>query len=228
MARTSFAVTVDTLSTDTLADRLTTLSAGRLLAGTVPAVNKTARQAREAGKGRILSGINLTDAYVEDRLTLTEATDASAPVAKISSPIKSTLLTTYKAKFQVKDVSWTNEFIRSTGKRIGPNYLKGDWVLRRGRPNLGVQVNKKAAGLQVEVLKGAPKPISYAFLVHTKRGQDITMKRTAAGNVVAAYGPSVYQLFRHALNQPDYLRTVADDLERNTFAEITKNITEAL
>lgn len=144
-------------------------------------------------------------------------TDPAKPVASIVSPARNTTLASYGALQLAQPVRWTNAWIAENKKPVGP-WPK--WTPRTGRPSSGIKADFKQAGVQVEVLKGAPKAISYAFVIQ-KGGRPVVLKRTKGDRLVGAQGPAVYQMFRHALDA-QFLQRVSDDLGRMLLQNTTR------
>ena len=220
--RSTFSVKFDTSALVQLGENLADITPKELGARLVETTNQQIESAYDLSRKRMLSGINLTDQYVQRKMAVTQAT-ANKPTAEIVAYGGKDYLTSlshYGAVQLAKDVNWSNEKIASMGKKFGQ---WPGWVRRSGNAPLGIPVNKKAAGRSVEVVKGSRKKIGPAFASPGKTDKDgnlIVFRRNAGDKVEALSGPSVYQLFRVAATAleeqiaEDYQAAITDAAER--------------
>ena len=222
MAGTTFKFTVDTSALDGLSDRLTELTPETLGARLVETTNQQIESAYDLSRKRMLSGINLTDSYIQRKMAVTQATanKTTAEIVAYGGKDYLTSLSHYGAVQLAKDVNWTNERILADGNKFGK---WPGWTRRTGNEKLGIAVNRKAAGRSVEVVRGSRKKIGPAFAIagkNDKDGNPLVFRRNAGGKVEALSGPSVYQLFRVAGNElaeqigDDYQAAIIDAAER--------------
>lgn len=213
MARAGFSIKIDVDQLAALANRLGTITPEKLGEFVTVALNQTADSAYELGRKRMLNGINLTDEYVKRKMKVEHAT-SKKPIASITAFGSRGFLTNlshYGAMQTSKRVRWTNQAIVSSGIEFGP---WPGWTRRTGNERLGIPVDYKAAGVQVQVVKGRAKTIKSAFGIPGKKdaeGNQVVFRREG-DSVKALSGPSVYQLFRTAAGQIE--GQVAADLEQ--------------
>lgn len=224
----SLRVEVNTKTVASLADRLDLVDGQALGRVGLEAVNEVADRTYERSLDRMLQGINLTDQYLRERMAVSPATNAAAPRATIAARIRHTTLGRYGYKQLVQPVRYTNAAISNLIGKLGDNPRKPGsllpWKARTGDAYRGIPSDYKQAGISVEVVKGRRKEISYAFVIPTAGGP-LAVKRIKGTRrkVEALYGPSVYQLFNHALDD-DFLESIGDDLE----ATVVKGATETI
>ncbi|WP_354684443.1 phage tail protein [Cupriavidus necator] len=227
--RLSFNVKVDTVTLEEIADSLAHLDDATLGRAAVTAVNRVALKADADARQKMNAGINLPDSYIDERMAVELATDPAKPTARILARARNTTLTQYGATQLTRPVKYPNDSF--TAGAMGKNPRKAGarlpWKLRVGNAALGIPVGMKQDGISVEVTRGSRKPITsvQSFFVHGRNGNMLVMTRKPGttgkkrGDLKALYGPSVYQLFRAALDET-FLNDVADRLGR-TVVELT-------
>lgn len=217
MARpVAFGISVDVSGVEGLAERLAALTPERAGALLVDAVNESADSAYEMGRRAILRGINLTDDYVQRKMQVEHAT-AQKPEATITAFAGRGFITSlshYGAMQLTEPVNWSNERIQAAGHKFGK---WPGWTRRTGSAARGIAVDSKAAGRSVEVVRGSRKRMGPAFSMPGKKDSDgnlliFSRVPSKGGAVVARTGPSVYQLFRVAIE--DIGDQVRDDMEQ--------------
>ena len=205
-------VILDTSQVDALAASLASIDDATLGRANLVAVNAVTTRAQRAAREKMDAGVNLPANYIDDRLTFEPATDARRPVATVTSPYKGTGLGRFSAVQVTQPVQ--------VPKR------------RRGDPGRSIPAGQKQAGLTVEVVRGQRKPISYAFVIpgiKSNDGTPVVFENTGPGGkknkgkLKALTGLSVFQLFRHALDD-QALDAIADDLEATTVVTTTHEI----
>lgn len=229
MARRSvFDIKIDVDAVQDAATRLDGLSAEEIGRRNVAALNETVDSAYDLSRKTILRGINLTDDYVQRRMRVEHATPQK-PVAEIVAfggrPYL-TNLSHYGAMQLVERVNWSNERIRSMGKKFSK---WPGWTQRTGVSALGIAPDTKAAGRSVEVVKGSRKRIGPAFGIPGRvdsDGNPIVFRRRPDDKIEALTGPSVYQLFRVAAAAIE--DQVADDLEQAVLTSATRTFQESI
>ncbi len=229
MARPSaFSITFNVDPITRLADKLATMSAERINELVIDAINETADSAYELGRRRILSGINLTDEYVRRKMQVDHATSQKpkATITAFGGRGFITGLSHYGAMQETRAVNWSNARISAAGHEFG-NWP--GWTKRTGVPQIGIAVDRKAAGRSVEVVRGRRKTIGPAFAIPGKKdvdGNQVVFQRTTSGTIKALSGPSVYQLFRVAASQiqPE----VGDNLEQAVIDAAERRLREEL
>jgi hypothetical protein len=197
----------------------------------VDTINRVTNETYDLARSTMLSGINLTDAYVQRKMEVTPAT-GRLPVAIIAAPVRdrnaNTNLSEYGAMTQAGAVNWSNERIKAMGKKFGP---WPGWTRRIGAKGLGIPVNQKAIATSVEVKRGARKNLrsTVGFQVGKLKdgsGNPLVFERVGKKNIKAMYGPSVYQLFKVAAGKIE--ETVYDNLEQAVIETADKAMKEIL
>lgn len=160
------------------ADHLARLTGGQLGQAGLNAVNEVAPRMERRAREAIGAGINLAEAYISARMGVRLGDDPGRPEAVIFAPFRHTPLGRYDPKQ-----------ITATAKR--PKRAKGD-------KSRGVPAGHKAAGVSVEVTRGARKVIAHGFLMPLRNGNGIGVFTRSRGSLRYQHrlGPSVYQLFR--------------------------------
>ena len=216
MASSAFNVKVDVSKIEALAKSLGDLTPEQLGALTVSAINTAASSAYELSRKTMLRTINLTDAYIQDKMQLDPAT-AKSPTATITAfggkRANMTSLSHYGAMQEDKAVNWSNARIKSMGKKFG-KWADWDWTVRTGAPELEIAIGRKGDGKSVAVTRGRRKAMKSAFSIPGKEDREgnlLIFRRDKAGKIQALMGPSAYQLFRAAATA--IKDQVTDDLE---------------
>jgi len=200
----------------------------------VEVVNEVAESAYELSRKTILSGINLTENYVERKMRLDPATKGR-PRAEIVAPVGKGYFTNashYGAMSVAQPVNWTNEQIRSMGHKFGK---WPGWTRRTGTPHAGIPENQKRRKTTVEVVKGSRKSIGKKFTlpgVEDRDGNAILFKNVGPGGkekkglIEPVLGPSVYQLFSVAIGRirDDVADELRDAVIRTAERELLKVI----
>jgi hypothetical protein len=166
-------------------------------AALVDAVNETAASAYEMSRRAIISGINLSDHYVQWHMRVDPAT-INNPVATITAFSDRAYLTGLSHYGAMQETQPVEQ----------PKRAKGD--AKRGIP-----AGQKASGMSVEVVRGNRKPIEHAFTLPGKEDRDgnpLVFTRDKNNRIKSRLGPSVYQLFR--VVGAEIENQVHDDLEQ--------------
>lgn len=214
MAAGRFEIRITTEEVQALADRLGSIDEGTLGLAAMQGVNAVAERTYSTARRKMLSGIGLSESYVDERMKLELATVPINPTAFITARYRHTTLGTYGAKQLVQAVKH-------------PKRSKGD-------ARLGIAPGSKSAGISVEVTRGSRKPISYAFFMPMRAGNTLggngmgMFKRTGDGpkDYEAMYGPSVYQLFRATVS--GIYEDIETDLRTTIEASVVDEIRKAL
>lgn len=181
----------------------------------VAEVNKIVDDIDQTARSRMNAGINLSDAYLRSKMSITYATAGRGLVAEITArggKGDQTPLGRYFNKQETKGVNWRNDQIRS------PFEKWPGWTQRTGDKSRGIPANQKAAGISVQVTRGAPKLMPGAFTMPLRAGNRAggnglgIFLRTKYGLVQHTYGPAVYQLFRYQVDK--LVQTTGDTLEQ--------------
>lgn len=195
--RQTFGLTIGTEQVLALAERLGEVTPEKLAERLVAVTNEQLESAYELSRKRMLSGINLTDAYLRERFEINQATTkrpSGEIVAKARDRGDLTLLSRYDLQVGLLDVK-------------NPEKSKGYGAL-------GIPKGKKQGAPSVEVVRGARKSLKSdrAFVFNSKAGTPLIVKRNPNGKLSSALlGPSVYQLFRVAAT--DLEQQIGDDYE---------------
>jgi len=230
MTRGSFVVKIDATQLEGVAQALGRLDAATLGQASLTAVNTVAEPAYKDARAKMNAGINLPDSYLQERMAFEPATDPLMPVAVILARRRATTLGRYGAVQLTQVVKYPNDLF--TPGKMGVNPRKPGsplpWKLRTGDPSRSIPVDRKQAGVSVEVTRGSRKAISYAFVIH-KNGVNLLVERVKGTRrkVEALYGPSVYQLFRAALSD-DFLAQVTERLGKTVVTLTEEELRKAL
>lgn len=207
----AFNVKVDVSKIEALAKSLGELTPEQLGALTVSAINTAASSAYELSRKTMLRTINLTGAYVQDKMSLDPAT-AKSPAATITAfggkRADMTGLSHYGAMQEWRGV-------------LHPTRSRGD--AKRGIP-----AGQKADGMSVEVTRGSRKRMGSQFSIPGKEDREgnlLIFRRDKAGKIQSLMGPSVYQLFRAAATAIE--GQVTDDLEATLIEMANKALQRA-
>lgn len=212
MARNT-ALTIDSRDLEKFGERLGDLTAEELGKARVDTINEVADRTYDLARDRMISGINLTDAYLRRKMSVTHATPGKPQAVITASGARDalTVLGRYDAKPQ-----------------IVPNKAPGK---RKGNRALGIAPGSRQLGVTVEVKRGASKEFERGFLLPLKRGVEAggngfgVFARTRAGRLVHRYGPSVYQLFAHQIAK--ITDEVQDDMETTLFEQVDLQLKKA-
>lgn len=223
-----FAIKLDITQVVKAADALSRVSVDELADAMVFAINGTLDKAYELSERRMLSGINLTEQYVESRLETTEAT-RNRPVGQIAAPIGRKYLTNlshYDPQQLNVPVNWTNAYIEANhGFSPWPG-----WTKRTGAQSIGIAADRKASGRSVSVVRGQRKRVATAFAIPGKKdseGNNLMFRRSrGTEKIEALLGPSVYQLFRIAAGEIE--DQVGDEFESAVVEEANKVLNKIL
>lgn len=244
----SFAVIIDASDVKTASGKLRLL--GDLYLG--DAVNTTAQRGFEESRRVILSGVNLTDEYVRERMGVEPANDLRNPTATIVAfrvggrrpGLRGVNLRQYAAVVQQVPTNWSNSGVaRNSGRQIfipneiAPNPRKpGGWLpfkARIGDPQQGIPVGRKSAGVSVEVTKGSRKTIDYAFMRRMANGQILVMAREKGdhkgkGKIHALSSLSVWQMFKSDRVMSQVIPFVTRELEREVAVVMDDKIQQVI
>lgn len=208
-------------------EKLTPEELGRRM---VQTINTVTTETYELARKTMLSGIGLTDDYVQRKMEVKLATEQLPQAVIRADGTKKGALTNlseYGAMTGSKAVNWSNERIAGMGVKFSK---WPGWTRRTGHSSIGVEVNQKAAGTSVEVRRGARKKLT------SKVGFQVGKLKDGSGNplvfervgskIKAMYGPSVYQLFSVASGQIE--KQVSDNLYDAVLASADQAMKELL
>lgn len=234
MAKTKL-ISIDVSDLERFNADLAGLTPEQLAASTVGAINRVTDDSYDLLRKTILSGINLTDQYVQRKMDVEHATERN-PKAEIVAYGGKGYLTSLSHYGQVQEttvVNWTNAMLESMGVDIGP-WPK--WTWRRGDSARDIPADEKQAGISVEVVRGQRKVIGAkggrpAFILPGKRdseGNPLIAKRIPGTRrkVDVLSGPSVYQLAAVAI--PKIEDEVAEDLVEAVREAATRQLLETI
>lgn len=211
----TFKVQVDVSDVEGLADNLAKLSGEEINRVTAQAINKTAEWVDEETHRRA-TGINLEPAYLKAFRSI-EPANSNKLKATVTTEGNATGLDRYKPQ------------IKTTATKSSRRRLKGN-------PALGIAVGDKPMAVTVEVTRGTRKEIKNKNIFvnsgirDPSSGNPLVMERlpgkTRSGKsvLVRRLGPSPYQLFKHQLNDEQFIEQAQDYLER----ELTETVGEAI
>lgn len=173
------------------------------------AVNAVAAKNMTRARREIVSTVNLTPAYVRERMALRKA-NAGARVAVIAARRRRTTLTTYGAR-QVtrKDKGAKRGVGHGGGKRWGVQAGSGDTLrnIAQGAAPAGITVAVKRGGGRKKMPGAFFMPLP-AGKAEGSNGMGVFI-RTGKGkkDIKHRYGPSVDQVFKRVID------TIAPDVE---------------
>lgn len=152
------------------------------------------------------AGLNLSDEYVASRMQTVPA-NAAGPGAVRAEIVTRGALTIIG--------HYPNEQLRAEGTTTRSGQSRG----------------RRAAGVRVEIKKGAPVVEPQWFLMRLRRGTEAGDKvglfvRTSSGRVKHLYGPAPYSLFRFQIGQLD--DTMADDLAASATSRMADALVKAV
>lgn len=160
-------------------------------------LNNIVDQVYETARGRMNAGINLTDAYLQKHMAVQHASAAKGLTAEI---------TAFGGKSNQTPLG---RYFSAQVTAPAPG--------AKGNPSKGVPAGQKAAGVSVQVRRGAPRVLPGAFSMPLRSGAEAggnglgVFTRSKYGLVRHRYGPAPYQLFRVAAGEIE--NTVGDTVE---------------
>lgn len=184
--RAAFNVKIDFTQADALGSKLDRVTQRALLRlSAADAVNEVATRFDAQAKKGMNAGVNLSDQYIRERMSLVPARAVGTqPVkAEIIAAGRLTILSRYPY------AQLTTSAPRA----------KGD-------PKRGVPAGKKQAGVAVEIVRGQAFEKDKWFTMTLRRGREAgdnvgVFSRGEKGILEHMHGPSVYSLFRYQINQ---------------------------
>jgi hypothetical protein len=246
----SISVVVSVAELEQVANNLLRVDNAALAKASVRGVNESTQRIYDESRRIMLSGVNLTDDYVRQRMTVEPANDENKPEAVIAAfrsggsrrpntrPVN---LRQYAAVQLQAPVRFDNSDPRIVRGDLGTNprapgkALK--WKKRVGAPQLSIPVGQKQAGISVEVLKGQRKTLPFAFFASARRGavaggqgllvftRDKNDKK-GKGKLRPLYSLMVWQLFRDA--SAKVIPFARKDLEQSLANEVAAEAEKAL
>ena len=205
-------VKLDLSRIEGLAKSLDSIDASSVGKVAMRVVNDVIDGAYETSRQRMTRTINLTDGYVQSRMTVNRAkstNDVKASIVASGSDSDLSLLAQYGARMLVKPVK-------------NPKRSKGDQLFARN-----IAPTFKAAGISVEVTRGSRQVFSHGFFMPLRGAKKVgVFTRKGNEKVKHRYGPSVYQLFAHYAK--DLSTEMTDELDQKLTDEVGKLIDKAL
>jgi hypothetical protein len=172
-----------------------------LLSVAKSAISTVSKYAKDQSIQGVVKDVNLTTAYVKDKVDLTPVIVSGNSVeAKITGRYRATRLATYIHQVSSEINEWTEaKFNEKFGDgafvRPNPKVKLMPWTKRTGDRTAGVAAGRKTAGVRSGVKAGGGlKPISYAFLRKTTNGIGIFAHVMGQKKTKQLYGPSVHQV----------------------------------
>lgn len=179
----SFSVTIDAEQLLAAAAKLDAITGPALNDALIEQVNVATREFDSSARAAMNAGINLSDAYVSSKMAVEPAKGTPSASITAFGPGR-------PGRAGLTILGHYNPIVITTAAK-GP--AKGD-------PSRGVPAGQKAAGVLVEVTRGAPKPIPKAFTMTlrqgTRAGDKVGVFIREGGKVRHLYGVSPYSLFR--------------------------------
>lgn len=228
--RGQFGISFDVLELEKAANSVASVGGDRLGKAVVRSLNEVSAKLYDTARKRMIENINLTDDYLQSHMEVRPATESNlkATVTAFGGRGRGTPASRYPNSQLVQDVNWSNERIKSMGRKFGK---WPGWTERKGDPSRGISANRKSAGVKVDVRKsGTARSFEHGFLMPLRAGKATggngqgLFVRSKSGEMRHVYGPAVYQLFRHV--SVGLEQEVDDDLResiiRNIDAEVEK------
>lgn len=207
---------------DGLAKRLGELDGALAGEVIVQTINETLDEAYDFADKRIRNGINLTQPYVQRKMTKRAATEQK-PEAAITAEGTATALSHYDKQQAHVPVNWSNAKITGMGKKFGK---WPGWTQRRG--GLEIPVDRKAAGQSVAVRSGGRADFKSAFSVPGKKDNEgnflMFSRNPATDKLRVLYGPAVYQLFKYQLIKGGFAEETQALMGKNLDDRIEKEL----
>lgn len=186
MATSAFNVKVDFTAADRLATKLDRVAERVLLRlSAADAVNDVATRFDAQAKRGMNAGINLSDQYIRERMSLVPARAVG------TQPIKAEIIAAGR-------LTILSRYPYAQMTQSAPR-AKGD-------PKRGIPAGSKQAGVAVEIVRGQAFAKDKWFTMTLRRGTQAGDKvgvfsRGEKGILEHMHGPSVYSLFRYQINQ---------------------------
>ncbi len=215
MARTT-ALKVDVRQLEAFAGDLNDLTDAERGKTAVVALNEVIDRTYDLARTRINAGINLADDYVRRKMSVDHAT-VSRPVATITAPGDKSAnvpLRNYDAKM-----------VLVPSKRPGNT---------QGPRRLPIPFGMRQRAVEVQVTRGSPQSLTHGFMLPLRNGTQAggnglgVFTRSRDGKVRHRYGPAVYQLFSHQINDTPFTSEVQEDLEDTLVAYAEAELQKAL
>lgn len=161
----------------------------------------------ETARGRMIAGINLTDAYVRDHMQVRHASAGRGLVGEILAPGGK------------GDQTPLGRYVVGTATRAAPG--------AKGSPAKGIPAGRKFAGIEVEVGRGHNVTLLHGFTMPLKNDNGLgVFLRTKYGLVRHRYGPAPYQLFRVVSGEIE--QSVGDTVEERLGTVAQRALEKAL
>lgn len=250
-------ISIDVAEIESLAETLVTLDGRQIGAAARRAVNTVAVASMAKVVSRITKGINLSPAYVQDRMFVEPARSDATTVfrAEIIAPGPRsarakgrvtaggaiTSLRNYAPVQLTQPVKYTNADIASKIGTLGRNPRKAGgllpWKLRTGDSMRGIPVGQKQAGVSVEVTRGQRKKIGLrnVFLMPLRRGKSLDTSRLGVFSRDPGDPKKAVQLRLGPsvyqllrTNAPNMVDEIQRDLRAAAVDEVGKLVREAL
>lgn len=193
----TYALDFDTAKLAALGIKLEGLTGADMGKAITTSLNDVVDKAYDLSRKRMITGINLTDAYLRRKMVLTQAT-AAKPTASILAVGTMTQLSQFQAEQEHKPVNWSNSRITGMGKKFGK---WPGWTRRTGNTPIGIPVDRKADGRSASIKRGARAPFKHAFALAGKADTDGNLlmftRKSGSSKTRTLLGPAVYQLFKY-------------------------------
>lgn len=191
MAGREFAIKLDFSEALRLADQIGGVSSDELGRIAVNVTNEVAQETYELAQSRMLKNINLSQAYIDSKMSLRQATrgQPSAEIVALGSSGGRQANNTPLGRYDVRVVQKPGKASQSRSAGRIP----------------GLQPGNRQAGVVVQVQKGVASAgfVPQGFLMPLKRGNVSggnglgVFSRKKGEKARHFYGPSPYQLFAH-------------------------------
>lgn len=245
MSGTLLKIGFDTSELKEVADKLARFDRETLARLRTEAVKTVSLNVRQRAVEHTVGNINVTPEYVNEKIDKVEQVDAPTfSKAIVRSAIRGTTLQRFGARVATQPVRFTNpEILRITkkaafvnGRVYGPlALLRGRggtlrpsniWTERRGDASRNIPVGSKSAGVAVDVNRKGEKVIRGGFILPLRNDNGFGVFRWENGKLRHLYGPSVYQVFRHYIQ--DNEEAIADELRDEFLVRLERAVEQTL
>lgn len=198
---------IDVREIDGLESKLRRLTGEAFGLAASAAVNEVVTRFEKVASRGMNEGINLSDAYIKSKTDLVLARPGANPEATLTTRGDLTILGHYD-----------------------PVVLYRSAPRAKGDPSRGVPAGARAAGVSVEVTRGARKTMSSAFTMRLRQGTEdgdkVGVFVRNGDRKKHVYGVAPYSLFRYQLNKRS--EELETDLETTAAASMVDAVERAL
>ena len=207
------------------------------------ALNAQGKAIRKDSVSKIISRVQLTQSYVDPKVTVKQQATETKPEVVIAVPVRGTLLNRFPTYIKAIANVWTEaKYIEKMGSlrtkiRPNPNAPRMLWTPRTGYVAANVPVGKKLRGAAFAVKTGGISRMwSRAFFGRMLAGKElgsnigVYTRNEQTGKLKARYGPSPHQVVKGVWQRAanDYTEklkeAVLEDLGRNPIIDMAGKV----